>query len=262
VSSLFDALEKYKFGLLAALLAYVIIFAYFRVGTYEAPGVPYSPFHEGAMLEIPEEEIELQPENIMVPSDYSASDIKNTARDENDKRQRTNENYSVSEYTGDGAQKVYDLEKEFFESAGGADERARIEAQNKARKLREQEEARKNQANNNNSSTAGTTTAAAGNVMVSFSVPNHTAFQGNDYYVRNPGYKCGEGSSGTVMVRIKVDQSGNVLSANYDPSQSRGNVTPCMISEAEKYAKISRFNYSAKAAKSQSGWVTYTFISQ
>ena len=79
-------LEKYKFGLLAALGVYVVIFAYFQVGTYDGPAVPYSPFQEGPRVEIPEDEIALLPENIMLPANFDPSNIKNTARDENDKR--------------------------------------------------------------------------------------------------------------------------------------------------------------------------------
>ena len=43
----------------------------------------------------------------------------------------------------------------------------------------------------------------AGNVMVDFSVPGRTAFEGNNWYVRNPGYTCGRGS-GTVYISILV----------------------------------------------------------
>ncbi|MDG1332795.1 MAG: hypothetical protein P8P74_10715 [Crocinitomicaceae bacterium] len=257
-----DLLEKHRFGVVAVIAAYVVIFAYFQVGTYDGPGVPYSPFHEGPELEIPEDEIALQPENIMLPSNFDPSNIKNTARDENDKRARSEENYSVSEYTGNGGiQDATEYEKRMFEEAGGAAEREKIRAQIEARKQREKEQAQNNATNDQNSSTQGTNNAVAGNVMVSFNVPKHTAHQGNDYYVRNPGYKCGVGASGRVMILVKVDQSGKVLSATYDPSQS-DNATYCMITEAKKYALISRFNYAADAAKSQSGWISYTFISQ
>lgn len=260
---MFDLLEKYKFGLLAALLAYVVIFAYFQIGTYDGPGVPYSPFHDGPSLEIPEDEIELLPENIMLPANFDPSNIKNTARDENDKRQRSEDNYSVSEYTGNGGiQDATEYEKRMFEEAGGEAERAKIRAQIEARKKREaEEEKRRNASKDDGTSTAGTANAAAGNVMVSFNVPKHTAHQGNDWYVRNPGYKCGVGASGRVMILVKVDQSGKVLSATYDESQSSG-ATFCMISEAKKYALMSRFNYAPDAAKTQSGWISYTFISQ
>lgn len=259
---MFDLLEKYKFGLLAAMLAYVVIFAYFQIGTYEGGGEPYNPFHEGAELEIPEDAIELLPENIMLPSDFDPGNIKNTARDENDKRTRSEDNYSVSEYTGsNGVQDATEYEKRMFEEAGGEAEREKIRAQIEARKQRERDQANQRNSTDDRSATEGTSNAAAGNVMVSFSVPKHTAHQGNDYYVRNPGYKCGVGASGRVMILVKVDQSGKVLSATYDESQST-NATYCMISEAKKYALMSRFNYAPDAAKSQSGWISYTFISQ
>mgnify|MGYP006232980577 CR=1 FL=1 len=254
-------LEKYKFGLLAALGVYVVIFAYFQVGTYDGPAVPYSPFQEGPRVEIPEDEIALLPENIMLPANFDPSNIKNTARDENDKRPQSETNYSVSKQTFNGIQDATDYEKRMFEEAGGEAERERIKAQVEARKKREREEQEKREKQGKEDGTSGTSNAAAGNVMVKFNVPNHTAHQGDDYYVRNPGYKCGVGASGIVMIRVKVDQAGNVLSATYDPAQS-SNANSCMISEAKKYAMISRFNYSSTAAKSQSGWISYTFISQ
>ncbi len=261
MSEFFDMLEKYKFGLIAALAAYVLIFAYFQLGTYTELATPYEPFPEGPRLEIPEDEIELKAENIKVPANFNPSDVKNTARDANDKRSRSEEDYSVSESSGELSAEEY--EKKLFEEAGGTKTRAEIRKQMEDwKKQQEKQKSDSKSSTTNKQSTSGTNNAAVGNVMVEFSVPNHTAHQGNDYYVRNPGYKCGEGSSGTVVVLVKVDQAGNVLSAQYDASQSRGNITPCMISEAEKYALISRFNYSSKAAKSQSGWISYTFISQ
>ena len=260
MNNLFDNLEKYKFGILAALLAYLIIFAYFQLGTYNGGGVPYSAFQEGARIEIPEDEIQLLPENIMLPANFDPSNLKNAARDENDKRARSEKNYSVSKQTNNGAMDATEYEKRMFEEAGGEAEREKIREQILARKEREKQQ-EKSTDNKGESSTSGTANAVAGNVMVKFNVPKHTAHQGNVYYVRNPGYKCGVGASGLVVILVKVDQGGNVLSATYDPTQS-SNADNCMISEAKKYALMSRFNYSASAAKSQSGWISYTFVSQ
>lgn len=261
MSDFFDMLEKYKFGLIAALAAYVMIFAYFQIGTYDELAVPYEPFPEGPRIEIPEDEIELKAENIKVPANFKPSDLKNTARDANDKRNRSNDDYSVSESSG--ALSAEEYEKKLFEEAGGTKTRAEIRQQMEEwKKQQEKQNANSTSTNSSKQSTSGHKNAAAGNVMVEFSVPNHTAHQGNDWYVRNPGYKCGEGADGTVIVQVKVSQSGDVITAQYDPTRSSGNITPCMIAEAEKYASISRFNYSAKAAKSQSGWISYTFVSQ
>ena len=260
MSNFFDILEKYKFGLLAALLAYILIFAYFQIGTYNGGRGEYSPFHEGAKIEIPEDEIALLPENIMLPANFDPSELKSTARDVNDKRTRSEKDYSVSKQTSNGVQDATDYEKKMFEEAGGDAEREKIRAQIDARKEREKEQAKKTDSGDK-TATSGTANAVAGNVMVEFSVPAHTAHQGNAYYVRNPGYKCGVGASGRVMILVKVDQGGNVLSATYDSAQS-SNANSCMIENATKYALMSRFNYSTSAPKSQSGWISYTFVSQ
>lgn len=260
MNNLFDSLEKYKFGILATLLAYVSMFAYFQLGTYNGGGVPYSAFQEGPRIEIPEDEIELLPENIMLPADFDRSNLKNTARDENDDRKRSEKDFSVSKQTSNGVQDATDYEKRMFEEAGGAAEREKIKAQIEARKEREKQQAKQTDSGDR-TATSGTATAAAGNVMVKFSVPKHTAHQGNVYYVRNPGYKCGVGASGLVVILVKVDQGGNVLSATYDPTQS-SNADNCMISEAKKYALMSRFNYAPSASKLQSGWISYSFVSQ
>jgi len=101
----------------------------------------------------------------------------------------------------------------------------------------------------------------AGNVMVDWSLPSRDAHQKNNWFVRNPGYTCGYGASGMVTILIKVNQNGNITSASYDASQSSG-ASSCMITQALKYAKMSRFSYSGSAPKIQSGRITYTFISQ
>ncbi|MFY7667576.1 MAG: hypothetical protein ACOVQG_02465, partial [Crocinitomicaceae bacterium] len=71
---------------------------------------------------------------------------------------------------------------------------------------------------------------------------------------------CGKGS-GTVHISISVSQSGYVSKATYDPSKSK-NASSCMIEQAEKYAKISRFNYSGNAPAQVTGYIIYQFVSQ
>jgi hypothetical protein len=109
--------------------------------------------------------------------------------------------------------------------------------------------------------TPGGSTAYSGQVMVDFNVPNHAAYQNNAWYVRNPGYTCPNGTSGKVTVIIKVNKAGNVTSAIYDASQSSG-ANSCMIDKARTYAMKSRFDYSDSAPASQTGRITYTFISK
>jgi len=97
--------------------------------------------------------------------------------------------------------------------------------------------------------------------MVDWELSSRNPHQNNNWYVRNPGYTCGYGSVGRVTILIKVNQGGSVTLATYDASQSNG-ANSCMIEQALKYAKLSRFDYSGGAPSMQQGRITYTFISQ
>lgn len=247
-------LDKYKFGLLAAIGTYIFIFMYLQLQSY-TQYVPYEPFYDGSYIEIPEEEIELKPENILLPSDQ-LQEVKNMARDANDKREKSFEEY----YENASDEAVMDeykkLEQEMYEEAGGEKTRAEIRQEMEQRRL----EAAKNPKEDNGPSRQETGNKAfAGNVMVDWSLANRNPHKNNNWYVRNPGYTCGYGSSGIVTVRIHVNSNGDVTSASYDASQSSG-ANSCMIQQAIKYAKLSRFNYAK--AKSQEGRITYTFIAQ
>jgi hypothetical protein len=95
--------------------------------------------------------------------------------------------------------------------------------------------------------------------MVSWSLTERTAYSNNNWYVRNPGYTCDQDSYGKITIQIKVDQNGSVI---YASVLEKGEASQCMINQAIKYAKLSRFNYSITATSNQIGTITYTFISQ
>jgi len=255
VNNFLDAIDRYKFGLIAALTVYVLVFMYLQMSSYQAV-IHYEPFYDGAYVEIPKEEIELLPENIMVPANYS-NEVKNMARDVNDTRERSYENYSQNKSQADIDAEYKALEQEMYAEAGGSKTREEIRKEIDRRK-----EADANKpVTQNKPAQVGGDKVFAGNVMVDWSLAARSPHQNNNWYVRNPGYTCGYGSSGTVSIIIKVNQAGNVVVATYDPSQSNG-ANACMIEQATKYAKISRFAYSGSAPKSQTGRITYTFISQ
>lgn len=257
MSNFLDLIDKYKFGLIATLAVYMAIFIYLQMDSY-TQYFPIEPFHEGSHVEVPEDDIKLRPENIMVPSDYNA-DVKNMARDVNDDRQRANENYSENRTVADVEAQYRALEEQMYRDAGGEKTREEIRKDMSKRKA----EATAVAAANNKPQPAkvGGDVAYSGNVMVDWSLSKRSPHQNNNWYVRNPGYTCGHGSSGTITVIIKVNQNGDVTTADYDPSQSSGG-NACMIEQAVKYAKKSRFSYSASADKIQTGRISYTFISQ
>ena len=97
--------------------------------------------------------------------------------------------------------------------------------------------------------------------MVDFSLAGRTAYNNNNWYIRNPGYTCGYGAAGTVVVLINVNSDGKVIKVNFDPSKST-NVSECMREQALKYANMSRFNSANNLDSEQSGYIRYQFAAQ
>ena len=109
MSKLSSFIDRHIFGIIAVVAAYVGVFIYFQLETY-TEYVPITSFFDGAKIEIPLENIELKPENLEIPADFSAADIKNMGRDQNDKREKSKDKWSdarkleaIREYTFDPA---------------------------------------------------------------------------------------------------------------------------------------------------------------
>jgi len=254
LNNLLELLDKYKYGLLASLSVFLIIFLYLMWKSFPRIDV-YEAFHDGSYIEVPKEEIRLKADNILLPSDYTQN-IKNMARDVNDERERTYESYSINNVDAMVEEELRDLERQMYDEAGGDKTRAEIRSEINERRLdaSSQEENQPNQSNANRGDKA-----FAGKVMVDWVLQGRDAHKKNNWFVRNPGYTCGYGAIGLVTVMIKVNQNGNVVSATYDEIQSQS-ANSCMIEQAVKYAKMSRFSFDNK--KSQAGRITYTFVTQ
>jgi TonB family protein len=195
-------------------------------------------------------------------SNSAQKDIKSIARDINDNRLKTmKEDWTQSKpmSSKDVEKSVKELEKQFFKETGGEGKRQKIleEKIQTEQKLKQKQQSSKG--GNDQQSKTGGDKVFGGNVMVEWVLSGRDPHQNNNYYVRNPGYTCGEGSSGFVLIKIKVDQGGNVASASV---LSSSNANACMLEQAKKYALISRFNYSKVAPTIQEGSIRYTFVSQ
>ncbi|MFZ9027440.1 MAG: hypothetical protein ACO2Z9_00410 [Crocinitomicaceae bacterium] len=256
VNDLLEILDKYKFGILAALASYIIIFMYLQMDSYTVY-TPIEIFHEGSHVEVPEEDIHLKPENIDMSGQFQSSDVKNATRDMNDTRQRSNTDYSYNSAAEAeaAAKSVEDLEKQYREESGGYKEREKYRQMIQENQTSQTEEKGPEKVNN-----GGANNAAGGEVMVDWQLNGRTPHENNEWHVRNPGYTCGF-AQGKVAVLIKVDQSGRVISASVDNSRST-KATACMLEQALNYAKKSRFNYLGSAPKSQQGYIYYTFVAQ
>lgn len=257
MSKVADFIERHVYGIIAAIAVYVGIFIYLNLATYPEI-VRIGSVFDGAMIILPEDEkIEMDKENIEIPSDFSTQDLKSIGQSVNDEREKSKTDWSENKIkASDGEKEVKELEKKLFAEASGNEQR---------KKIQEEMDKRKNDQKENKTTKPETTTtnggnkAYDGNVMVKWY--DRDPHQNNNWYVRNPGYTCGYGASGKVVVRIKVNQNGDVSSATYDPSSST-NANSCMIEQAVKYAKMSRFIYSSTASKVEDGWISYTFVSQ
>ena len=252
---MFVFIDRYKLGILTAFAVYIGFFIYLEMQTYTRY-FPIIPFNDEPLLELQKEELLLTPEQIQIQQDLNSGDLKNISRDQNDSRERSSENWQENRSAKEIEQSIQDYEKSLYQANGGEQERDKILKESEQRKndLKKQAPLKPE-----NKESSGAKTVYAGNVMVEWSLAQRTAYQNNNWHVRNPGYTCGYGSSGKVTVQIKVNQNGNVIQAAVLSSSS---ANECMTQQALKYAKLSRFNYSNSASTGQVGTITYTFLSQ
>jgi len=239
---MFIAIDRHKLGILAAFSVYILVFIFLEIITYQTY-FPIQPFNDRPTISITAEELLITKENLQVEQDS-----KNISKDQNDLREQ-----SINDWQENKAdeinQSIIDYEKSLHQDNVGKNDNIVKENEDNNNDLNPQE------LNTNNN----VKTAYGGNVMVSWSLTERTAYLNNNWYVRNPGYTCDQDSHGKITIQIKVDQNGSVI---YASVLEKGDASQCMINQAIKYAKLSRFNYSITATPNQIGTITYTFISQ
>jgi hypothetical protein len=247
--------ERIVLAFIISLAFFVILFMTLQIAYYERY-IPIEPFFKPEVAPI-DDPLELKMENLEIQN--SSGKIKNLTRNQEDQRERSETDYTENPTSGDPYQTAKDFEQQLFSEAGGNFEREKILKEQNQRKqnlLNEANKKNNNKGNNGN----GNNKQYSGDVMVEWILSGRSAHENNNWWVRNPGYTCGYGASGKVVIRITVDQGGRVLQANYDANASHG-ANDCMVQQSVKYAKLSRFNYK-EAAKSQQGTIIYKFISQ
>ncbi len=248
----FNRPEHFFLALIAAFGVYILLFMYFHISSYKQY-VLIPAFQEFSKIE---EEIKIAKENIEVPNQNSG-ELKNLARNSEDKRTKSDKDWSENTSSEDPTQTIKDFEKKLFEEAGGKKEREKIELEAEQKKVKKDQKSSISDANKQQSKV----NQYNGNVMVDFNLEGRTAYNNNNWYIRNPGYTCGYGSVGTVVILIKVNSSGKVVKINFDAAKSI-NATSCMQEQALKYASMSRFNALTNGGSDQSGYIRYQFVAQ
>jgi len=258
MNNFFDFIDKYKFGIIAALTVYIGVFMYLQL-TSVPDYFEIKAFNEGARIEDESiEEIEMTKDQIEVPSDFKEQQVTNTVRDMNDTRTKSDKDWSATKSDAEVERQVKEEERKMFEEAGGDKKRKEIieNAKNNDVKMKSE-----NKPTNQQSNSTGASNSFSGNVMVEWILKNRTPHLNDEWNIRNPGYTCGKGARGRVVIDVKVGSDGRVKSAVCDEGASSIS-TPCMVEQALKYAKMSRFNFSSSAEALQSGKILYTFVAQ
>ena len=237
---MFILIDRHKLGILAAFSVYILVFIFLEIITYQTY-FPIQPFNDQPTILITTDELLITKENLQVEQD-----LKNISKDQNDLREQSINNWQENK-SDKIIQSIKDYEKSLHQD--NVSKNDNIVKENKV----DNNDLNPQVLNNNNN----VKTVYGGNVMVSWSLTERTAYLNNNWYVRNPGYTCDQDSYGKITIQIKVDQNGSVI---YASVLEKGDASQCMINQAIKYAKLSRFNYSP--TPNQIGTITYTFISQ
>ena len=237
---MFIVIDRHKLGILAAFSVYILVFIFLEIITYQTY-FPIQPFNDQTTISITTEELLITKENLQVEQDS-----KNISKDQNDLREQSINDWQENK-SDEINQSIKDYEKSLHQDNVSKNDNIVKENEDDNNDLNPQV------SNTNNN----VKTAYGGNVMVSWSLTERTAYLNNNWYVRNPGYTCDQDSYGKITIQIKVDQNGSVI---YASVLEKGDASQCMINQAIKYAKLSRFNYSP--TPNQIGTITYTFISQ
>jgi len=248
-----DAIDKYKFGILAAFATYIALFIYFQFESFEHY-FEIVPYNQTARVIPEEEQVQLTPENVEVSPNY-AQEVLNMADNVSDGRETSFEKYYENQTPAQVAADIKALEKQMKNDAGGAQDRKKLQSMIDARKKHQEDLKNDVKAP---TATQGGNVKAAGQTMVSFDLGGRDAYQNNKWYVRNPGYKCDNSSRVVVVIDVDVNSSGNVISAQLNSSKS-SSASSCEVDEALKYAKKSRFEFKSGSG-TQSGWIKYIFM--
>ena len=237
---MFIVIDRHKLGILAAFSVYILVFIFLEIITYQTY-FPIQPFNDQTTISITTDKLLITKENLQVEQDS-----KNISKDQNDLREQSINDWQENK-SDEINQSIKDYEKSLHQDNVSKNDNIVKENEDDNNDLNPQV------SNTNNN----IKTAYGGNVMVSWSLTERTAYLNNNWYVRNPGYTCDQDSYGKITIQIKVDQNGSVI---YASVLEKGYASQCMINQAIKYAKLSRFNYSP--TPNQIGTITYTFISQ
>ena len=174
------------------LFQFILWYLFFlEIITYQTY-FPIQPFNDQPTISITTDELLITKENLQVEQD-----LKNISKDQNDLSEQSINNWQENK-SDEINQSIKDYEKSLHQDNVSKNDNIVKENEDGNNDLNPQV------LNNNNN----VKTVYGGNVMVSWSLTERTAYLNNNWYVRNPGYTCDQDSYGKITIQIKVDQNG------------------------------------------------------
>ena len=209
----------------------------------------------------PLEEMETLPDDYKLTNTTGSGEIREERQAKEEVKEsdnsRNNQVAGNPKKLNSGVQGVLDFEKQLFEEASGNAEREKIRQEAEQNRKNREEKKRQAQAQSDaQKANAGGSAPAKGKTMVNYVLDGRKPHNNDGWYIRNPGYTCGQGMSGEVVVKIRVNTNGNVVYAKAISNVS--GLNPCLVEQSEAYAKMSRFNTSS--VDNQEGTITYRFV--
>ena len=254
-----EYIERYKFAIIGTVLVHLFIFTSSNMVMLDSPyhsrfEMPDAPTE----IELESDEIELDPELLEMLNQQNQAnnaELTNQIADQNYRREKSYEKYSEQELEQQVLAEAKALEQQYFDEwaathgdgEGAPPKQSPTELKNTETQIKRNDQPK-------SEFTESAQNAFAGQVMVSFNLKYRKA-----HSLKIPGYTCN--GSGSIVVDIKVDKSGNVKSATFNPALSQ-NASECMIEKSLKYAKLARFNLDDNAPALASGSITYKFQGQ
>jgi len=254
-----DFIERHKYGITLAVVLHLLVFVSLNLYTVSNP-VEMPERKVQVKIEVDHYELDLTKEEIEALYKNKAPDenVKNIIADANDTREKSYDDYSDYSNSDKSAEdRVKDFEKQAFQDLKDKREASGEKILKDPKSEVEIYGGEKGENKETNSSSSEN--AFAGKTVLTYDLKNRKPKDNNDWNIRNPGYRCK--GSGKVVIIIKVDKYGVVKDAKLDAGSSSG-YSQCMVTNAMKYAKLSKFNYKDSAPAMQTGRIFYNFIAQ
>lgn len=238
---------KYKWALIGTFFLHIGVMAYMTKVKLERHYVPLGKVEQIALVLEDENDkpIEINDPNQALQN----GKISNLDINEKDKVGESDKKYDARNFKNldsDVEKDLKDFEKNAFNDLSAKHKNTvEVNSNEKDKKVDKTDE-------NNNSET--NKVRSGGRVASSYD------FNGRVHEtIAKPAYVCK--GTGTIVLKVKLNRSGKVVSAEIDNSQS--NFTEeCMGENAVKYARKCKFEAGTQWPEPQEGTVTYTYISQ